>query len=530
VSDTNGAATNPRAHLVALATQGAYVLLLDRETGNPICDPTHDPDAIAQAWDTNRHYHPRPAIAATKRGATVQPPEGVEPWWPPAGWRPGVPVLAPTAASDTPPRPTPAAAKHRHPRKAARDATLAKAPRRLTRVPEWVSLHPTSSKPLPSFANALELLQVEWGDQLWLNLMTGVVMLGHDALTDGQLGRLRDRAERTYGLRFSAQTLGEAATTLAEDHQRHPVREYLEALHWDGTLRLETLATKLCRVPTDLDRAIVRCFVIQAVARVLDPGCKADCCFVLYGDQGTLKSSALQALAGEYFSDGDLPDNARDQGQLLRTSWIHELGEIDRYLAGRSQSAVKATLSRGVDSYRPPYGRHPIHVQRTYVLTGTTNQRRFLTDPTGNRRYWIVEAPTTVDTAWIAAHRDRLWAEAVTAFRCGERWWLTREQERASADRNADHTETDALEDLVAQALEGKHETTVLEVCTAILTRGLANDAARDQAATRARVDRSLQTRVGAALSSLGWEQGPRRRFGSRDGSFRVRLWAPKDA
>src|SRR5439155_1737425 len=179
-----------------------------------------------------------------------------------------------------------------------------------------------------------------------------------------------------------------------------------------GTPRLATLAATLCRAPTDLDRAIVRCFAIQAVARVLDPGCKADCCFVLFGDQGTLKSSALKALAGEFFSDGDLPDNARDQGQLLRTSWIHELGEIDRYLAARSQATVKATLSRGADGYRPPYGRHPIRVARTYVLTGTTNQRRFLTHPTGNRPYWTVEAPAEIDTAWIVAHRDQLWAEA----------------------------------------------------------------------------------------------------------------------
>src|SRR5439155_4341974 len=475
-----------------------------------------------RAWDANRRYAPRAAIVVTKRGAAVQPPPGVEPWWPPPGWKPGVAVV-------TPPPPTPPPAAAATPR---RETPPAPRPRPAQRAPgappEWVSLHPTSGKPLPSFANALEFLQAEWGERLWLNLMTGVVMLGPDAMTDGRLGRVRERAERVYGLRFSPQTLGEAATTLAEDHERHPVREYLEGLTWDGTPRLATLAATLCRAPTDLDRAIVRCFAIQAVARVLDPGCKADCCFVLFGDQGTLKSSALKALAGEFFSDGDLPDNARDQGQLLRTSWIHVLGETDRYLAARSQATVKATLSRGADGYRPPYGRHPIRVARTYVLTGTTNQRRFLTDPTGNRRYWIVEAPAEIDTAWIVAHRDQLWAEAAAAFRRGERWWLTREQEHASAARNDDYTETDALEELVAQALEGKPEVTVLEVCTAVLTRGLMSEAAHDHAATRARTDRSLQTRVGAALTRLGWEQGPRRRVGPRESNHRVRPWTPK--
>jgi hypothetical protein len=512
---------------LALVAQGAYTLLLDRETGAPLCEPTRDPAALAAAWTAHRHYRPRPALVATKHSAAVQPTAGIEAWWPPPGWRPGVPVLDLPATPPPTARPVPQPAPATPPPPPPPPATTAATP---AGQPRWVTLHPTSGQPLPSFANALAFLRAAWGADLWLDQMTGVVMLGRDAMSDGRLGDLRERAECAHDVRFSAQTLGEAATTLAERRPRHPVREYLQALRWDGAPRLAALAATLCRAPTALDEAIVRCFVVQAVARVLDPGCKADCCFVLYGEQGTRKSSALRALAGPFFSDGDLPDNARDQGQLLRMSWIHELGEIDRYLAARSQATVKATLSRRADGYRPPYGRHPIRVDRTYVLTGTTNQRRFLTDPTGNRRYWIVEATDTIDTPWLTAHRDQLWAEAVEVLRREGCWWLTREQEHASASRNADHTETDALEELVAHALEGKHETTVLEVCTAILTRGLTSEAAHDQATTRARTDRSLQTRVGTALTRLGWEQGPRRRVGLRSENNFVRPWTRKDS
>lgn len=300
----------------------------------------------------------------------MQPPEGFECWWPPKGWKPGVPVLDPALGVHPPVPPTHdlgaktlrASTEKQSPvRKAALDATHPKAPRKQS--PKWVSTHHSNGHPLPSFSNAIEFLKAEWGEQLWLNLMTGMVMLGRDPMTDGRIGRLRDLAERTYGLRFSAQTIGEAVTTLAEDQPRHPVREYLEGLQWDGTTRLESLADKLCRTPTDLDRVLVRCFVLQSVARVLDPGCKADCCFVLYGEQGTFKSSALQALAGEFFSNGDLPDNPRDQGQLLRTSWIHELGEIDRYLGGRNQSTVTRFLcpiaSRVMTCARALRPRHP---------------------------------------------------------------------------------------------------------------------------------------------------------------------------
>ncbi len=526
-----------REDLVSLARKGAHVLLLDRETGAPICEPTCDPDQIGQAWDANRPYHPRPAIAATKRSAAVQPPTEFEPWWPPKGWRPGLSILdlppsgtgvsnetgTPDTSTETSSQATSPAPRQARPAKpsAPRESALHEKDRKTihrstptdsSRPPKWVSANPNTGAPIASFSNAIEYLRATCGQNLWLNTMSGVVMLDQQALSDPAMGRLRDQAERHHRIRFSAATLGEAAIVVAEERKRSPVQEYLLGLRWDGVTRLAQLAATLCaHPPTALDLAIVRCFSIQAIARAMEPGCKADSVLILHGGQGAFKSMALRAIAGPFFSDGELPENARDQGQLLRLSWIHELAEIDRYIRTRDSSTMKAMITRQEDAYRPPYARAPVIVPRSFVLTGTVNEDGFLTDLTGNRRFWLITVPDQINLAWISAHRDALWAESFHAYQQGEPWWFDAQTERESSKRNADYLVRDDLDDLVAKIADGKTTTTVIDLCTTLLARDVTGDAGKDQAVLRARADKSLQHRVGAALHRCGWQRRKQR-------------------
>jgi hypothetical protein len=203
----------------------------------------------------------------------------------------------------------------------------------------------------------------------------------------------------------------------------HPVKDYLNALTWDGVRRLDEWLIE-CAGATDdrYTRAVSAILLIAAVRRVYHPGCKYDEMIVWESPQGIGKSSAARMLCPvpEWFSD-DLPLTVDSKQIIERTlgKWIIEVSE----LAGKrkaEQEQLKAMLSRQVDGpARMAYGRFPVERQRQFILIGTTNLDNYLADPTGGRRWWPLRI-TRFDLPWIEANRDQLWAEATVREHAGE--------------------------------------------------------------------------------------------------------------
>ena len=65
----------------------------------------------------------------------------------------------------------------------------------------------------------------------------------------------------------------------------HPVRDYLNALRWDRQTAAAALARRLSRRRSRVPytQGIGTMFMVGMVARILDPGCKADHMVVLEG-------------------------------------------------------------------------------------------------------------------------------------------------------------------------------------------------------------------------------------------------------
>ena len=86
--------------------------------------------------------------------------------------------------------------------------------------------------------------------------------------------------------------------------KRHPVKEYLQGLEWDGKPRADTLFIDyLGAEDCAYTREVTRKALIGAVARIMEPGCKHDHMLVLVGPQGCRKSTTLAKLGKSWFSD-----------------------------------------------------------------------------------------------------------------------------------------------------------------------------------------------------------------------------------
>ncbi|MFH0901527.1 MAG: VapE domain-containing protein [Pseudomonadota bacterium] len=336
--------------------------------------------------------------------------------------------------------------------------------------------------------------------------------------TDEDAVRLSSWLHRAWRIRVAPGACHGVASVVARRDPFHPIREYLEGLQWDATIRLDRWLTEyLGAEETEYTRAVGVRWLISAVARVMDPGCQVDHMLVLEGPQGRRKSTALRTLCGpEWYAERISEPTKKDAAEEMAGCWIAEFSEMASIRRSDVES-VKAFISRRVDRYRPSYGRSVVEQPRQCVLAGSTNENCYLADSTGARRFWPV-ACGTIEIEAITRDRDQIWAEARSRYVSGERWWLETEALAAQASGEQDARYTgDPWTDLVAEWLESPTCADSLRADGGITVRQLLG-AIGVEPAKRTRAD---EMRVAAILKRLGCLRS------ARKDPFDPRRWAP---
>lgn len=244
-----------------------------------------------------------------------------------------------------------------------------------------------------------EIVGLNWGERLRFNIRTNDVYLDDSVLN---LSTLTSEIADKYNASLAYEVTIRQVIYLAQKNEFDPVKDMLDACRKQflekqySNLSIpdftwEELCLVLFGVNDPLYVAYFRCWLLGAIARVYYPGCKFDEVLVLHGKPDRLKSTFFSVLAGSEFFTDSMRNLESNQGLLImRQKWLVEWAEIENMTRKTYEGVIKSFLSCSVDIYRDPYGKNVISHPRNSVIVGTCNRDTFLTDVTGNRRFWVI--------------------------------------------------------------------------------------------------------------------------------------------
>lgn len=246
----------------------------------------------------------------------------------------------------------------------------------------------------------------------------------------------------------------DAVANVCNRNRYNPVRDWLESLEWDGTERVKYLLPMFFGVePTDYQAEVMGLVMRGAIARATHPGCKFDYVLIIHGAQGIGKSHFFSMLAHrpEWFTDGVKKLEGDATIEKLRGKWIIEFGELLAMKRTQDVEGIKTFLTSQYDNIRPKYARETEDRPRVCIFTGSTNRSVFLSDPTGNRRFLVIDSPLKMNqpTMYMFADDaqdiiDQAWAEAYAKWKAGDtELRLARDIETEAEDARNDHSEFD---------------------------------------------------------------------------------------
>lgn len=208
----------------------------------------------------------------------------------------------------------------------------------------------------------------------------------------------------------------------------NPIKEYFGKLKWDGKNRIPSLAA--C-VPTEVPELFadsLRKWLVASVANVfIENTCTNHVCLILNGGQGLFKTTFWKSLVpdelfGLYHFIGAINPRNKDSLNQLATCFMIIVDEQldDMEEDSRTSNALKNMITQPTVKLRRPWGELDESLPRIANFCGTLNNREFLSDQTGNRRYMPFWVTDRIDIdALDNMDIGQIWAEAFELYKQG---------------------------------------------------------------------------------------------------------------
>lgn len=280
-------------------------------------------------------------------------------------------------------------------------------------------------------ANVMKLMEEHPSfPKVWRNLDDNRIYVG-EVQAQPDLTEMEIANYFQYNLGFEKVThriIYSCIQALAKKNRKSPFLDWVKGLSWDGTERLAQWITNYWGVSlTPYLSEVATKWLVGACARMDRPGTKVDWMMIVVGPQGVGKTSMPSVLfkGNSATLYGDYND--KDLHMKIHSALAIGFDELDSF-GKRETSFLKAMVTTSQDHFRPPYGASVEVFDRRCTLYGCGNRHEFLqADPSGYRRYAIVEVKQKLDFQGLEESVDQLWAEAWHIYSKGntEYWEVT---------------------------------------------------------------------------------------------------------
>jgi len=376
--------------------------------------------------------------------------------------------------------------------------------------------------PYPTIANACNVLaqHPRIAGRVWWDEFRGAIFYD-DPDHDGQTVEWTDyhdvqvtawMQEALKLPKMPKHAVADAVLLCARRNSRHPLKEWLESLHWDGTERLSTwLSDCLGVARSGYSEAVGRNWLISMIARVYRPGCQVDHMPILEGPQGRGKSSFLRLLAGEWYSALPEAFGGKDFLHAIIGRWLIEVPDLAGFNK-RDHQHILAVVTTPVDRFRAAYDRRPEDHARTCVFSATSETSDYLQDPRGRRRFWPL-ACEGIDLKAFELQRAQLFAEAMRQHAAGVSWHQVPEGEADA--QQLERVDDDVWSEPILEYVRLRPNQRFSSADLLSIVVGIEREDQND----------GQKRRVVTIMRTAGWEQ----KVEKMDGST-VRRWRKKDA
>jgi putative DNA primase/helicase len=283
----------------------------------------------------------------------------------------------------------------------------------------------------------------------------------------------------------------------------NPVKEWMESRPWDGRSRIQDFLDTIGSPENEkLKEMLMRKWLISCCAAACEPkGVELEGILVFQGAQGLGKTLWFKRLAnyenGWLLEGATLNPSDKDSVKRAVSHWIVELGEIESTFKKSDIDQLKAFVTARSDELRLPYDRGFSRYQRRTAFYASVNAREFLTDTSGNRRFWVIPVRSINFNHGI--DMQQLWAEVKeTMYVPGQKnWFLSPDEREMLNESNEIYRTQSSVEDLLLEHVRFESKTTKPVQMTKVLRDlGIANPRMPDfKEANRVLHERGIEPR-----------------------------------